>query len=87
MLASLRRSLKRSTRLSRKPKRRHKSHKKPRTQKSKRVRSVRKGKAKKMNPYMVAVQKARKSGASSFRYGGKTYKRYTTKTGMDIYKK
>mgnify|MGYP001165017395 FL=1 len=42
--------------------------------------------AKKMNAYMKALQKARKSGASSFKYNGKTYKKAKTKTGMVIYK-
>jgi hypothetical protein len=40
----------------------------------------------KMNAYMTALQKARKSGASSFNYNGKTYKRSKTKTGMVIFK-
>tara|TARA_R110001632_G_scaffold34993_4_gene88565 strand:+ start:608 stop:745 length:138 start_codon:yes stop_codon:yes gene_type:complete len=43
--------------------------------------------AKKMNDYMKAKEKARKSGASSFSYKGSTYKKSTTKTGMVIYKK
>jgi hypothetical protein len=38
------------------------------------------------NAYMTALNKARKSGASSFTYNGKTYKRSKTKTGMVIYK-
>lgn len=38
------------------------------------------------NAYMTALNKARKSGASSFTYNGKTYKRAKTKTGMVIYK-
>jgi hypothetical protein len=42
--------------------------------------------AKKMNAYMTALQKARKSGASSFSYNGKTYKKAKTKTGMIIFK-
>ena len=42
--------------------------------------------AKKMNAYMTALNKARKSGASSFSYKGKTYKKSKTKTGMVIYK-
>lgn len=40
----------------------------------------------KMNDYMKAVQKARKSGAKSFTYKGKTYKAKKTKTGMTVYK-
>lgn len=42
--------------------------------------------AKKMNAYMQAVQKARKSGAKSFSYNGKTYQAKKTKTGMTVYK-
>jgi len=41
----------------------------------------------KMNAFMQAKEKARKSGASSFTYNGKTYTRSKTKTGMVIYKK
>ena len=41
---------------------------------------------KKMNAYMTALNKARKSNAESFTYNGKTYKRSKTKTGMVIYK-
>ena len=40
-----------------------------------------------MNGYMVALQKARKSGVSSFSYKGNTYKKTKTKTGLVIYKK
>ena len=42
--------------------------------------------AKKMNAYMTALQKARKSGASSFSHNGKTYSKSKTKTGLVIYK-
>jgi hypothetical protein len=38
-----------------------------------------------MNAYMKAVNKARKSGASSFKYNGKTYKAKKMKTGMIVY--
>tara|TARA_R100000655_G_scaffold72423_1_gene110932 strand:+ start:652 stop:810 length:159 start_codon:yes stop_codon:yes gene_type:complete len=41
----------------------------------------------KMNAYMTALQKARKSKAPSFEYNGKTYKQGKTKTGLIIYKK
>ena len=37
-----------------------------------------------MNDYFKKMTKARKSGASSFKYNGKTYKE--TKTGMIVYK-
>lgn len=42
--------------------------------------------AKKMNAYMQAVQKARKSGADSFTYNGKTYNAKKTKTGLTVFK-
>lgn len=52
---------------------------------------VKKGKKskgkKKMNAFMKAKEKARKSGAETFTYNGTTYKQATTKTGMVIYKK
>ena len=38
-----------------------------------------------MNAYMKAVNKARKSGASSFKYNGTTYKAKKMKTGMVVY--
>lgn len=38
------------------------------------------------NAYMTALNKARKSNASSFTYNGKTYKQSKTKTGLVIYK-
>jgi hypothetical protein len=38
------------------------------------------------NAYMTALAKARKSGASSFSYKGKTYSKSKTKTGLVIYK-
>jgi len=34
---------------------------------------------------MIALQKAQKSKAPEFSYGGKTYKQKKTKTGMTIY--
>ena len=40
-----------------------------------------------MNAYMKAVNKARKSGASSFTYNGTTYKAKKMKTGMVLYSK
>ena len=45
-----------------------------------------KGKKRPLNAYMKAVSKARKSGASSFTYNGKTYKAKKMKTGMVVYK-
>jgi len=41
----------------------------------------------KMNAFMQAKEKARKSGAKSFSYKGSTYVASKTKTGMTIYKK
>ena len=43
------------------------------------------GGKRKMNAYMVAKEKARKGGAASFNYKGKTYHKKKTKTGMVIY--
>jgi len=94
MLAALRRSLKQSKKRPRKPK----THKKSKAPKAKRVRSkgktkkskaqTKKGKrSKKLNPYMAAAQKARKSGAESFTYGGNTYKKKVTKTGLAVFSK
>ena len=40
-----------------------------------------------MNAYKKAVNKARKSGASSFTYNGTTYKAKKMKTGMVVYSK
>ena len=42
-------------------------------------------KKRKLNPYMVAKEKARKANADSFEYNGKTYYKKKTKTGMTIY--
>jgi hypothetical protein len=39
------------------------------------------------NEYMTKLNKARKSGASSFTHNGNTYVKGKTKTGMIIYKK
>ena len=44
-------------------------------------------KKRKMNAYMVAKERARKSGKKSFSYNGSTYVASKTKTGMMIYKK
>jgi hypothetical protein len=42
---------------------------------------------KKLNAYMLALQKARNENAPEFKYNGKTYKQKKTKTGMIIYAK
>tara|TARA_R110000824_G_scaffold124256_2_gene282551 strand:+ start:965 stop:1093 length:129 start_codon:yes stop_codon:yes gene_type:complete len=39
------------------------------------------------NEYFNKMDKARKSGAKSFTYNGKTYEAKKTKTGMVVYKK
>lgn len=54
------------------------------TKKRSRKTSKRKSK-KKMNAYMIALNKARKSGAESFEYKGKTYYKKIAKTGMVLY--
>jgi len=41
----------------------------------------------KMNEFFKKMTAAKKSGASSFTYKGKTYVSKKTKTGMTIYKK
>lgn len=38
------------------------------------------------NEYFNKMNKARKEGAESFTYNGKTYVATTTKTGMIVYK-
>jgi len=43
--------------------------------------------AKKMNEFFKKMLKAKKSGAKSFVYNGKTYVSKKSKTGMLIYKK
>ena len=40
-----------------------------------------------LNPFIKASAKARKSGAESFTYNGKTYKAKTTSTGLVVFKK
>ena len=40
-----------------------------------------------MNEYFTKLTKARKSGAASFSYKGKTYVKKKTKTGLVTYKK
>jgi len=43
--------------------------------------------AKKMNEFFKKMVKAKKSGAKSFTYKGKTYVSKKSKTGMVIYKR
>jgi len=43
--------------------------------------------ARKMNEFFKKMVKAKKSGAKSFVYNGKTYVSKKSKTGMLIYKK
>ena len=82
----MRRSVRRT---SRKPKRSKRSARKPtKAAPSKRrptkKKSSKRGK-KKMNAYMLALNKARKAGAESFEYNGKTYYKKVAKTGMVLY--
>ena len=44
-------------------------------------------KKRKMNAFMSAKERARKSGKKSFSYNGKTYVAKKTKTGLMIYKR
>ena len=83
MMAALRRSLK-SARTSRRSAK--KSAQKTRKMKRGTRRPAKKGSRKKLNSYMVKMLKARRSGAKSFKYKGKTYKKKSLKTGMVVYK-
>lgn len=40
-----------------------------------------------MNDFFKSMLEAKKSGAESFQYKGKTYVKSTTKNGMVVYKK
>jgi hypothetical protein len=55
------------------------------SKKNQKVKSTKKGGTRKMNAYMKAKEKARKAGAETFEYKGKTYYKKSTKTGMVIY--
>ena len=59
-----------------------------RTRKGKRVsrRPAKKGTKRKLNSYIRAANKARKSGSKSFKYKGKTYTRKRLGTGMVVFK-
>ena len=48
---------------------------------------VQKGGKRKMNEYFKLMTQARKSDASTFQYKGNTYKQFTAKTGLKMYKK
>ena len=76
----MRRSVRRT---SRKPKRSKRSARKPRSTKPTKKKSSKR--KKKMNAYMLALNKARKAGAESFEYNGKTYYKKVAKTGMVLY--
>ena len=84
MLAQLRRSLKRSAKRSANKTRKARVTKKGKRGSKKKSKQRSKGR-KGLNPYMKALQKAQKSNAPEFTYGGKTYKQKKTKTGMTIY--
>ena len=88
-LARLKKSMKKSARrmmkkLSKSVSSSRKGKKTKRRTTGKKVKKTKKGK-KKMNAYMIALNKARKADAPSFVYNGKTYYQKTTKTGMVIY--
>ena len=80
MMASLRKTIKSAKRSARRSARK--------TRKGKRgtKRPLKKGSKKKLNSYMVKMLKARRSGAKSFKYKGKTYKKKSLKAGMVVYK-
>ena len=48
-------------------------------------RKKQKGGKRKMNAFFIAKEKARKGGAASFQYKGKTYHKKKLKTGMIVY--
>ena len=75
-MASLRKSLRSAKRSARKTRRVKRGTKRP----------LKKGSKKKLNSYMVKMLKARRSGAKSFKYKGKTYKKKSLKAGMVVYK-
>jgi len=88
-LARLKKSMKKSARkmmkkLSKSVSSSRKGKKTKRRTTAKKVKKTKKGK-KKMNAYMIALNKARKENAPSFVYKDKTYYQKTTKTGMVIY--
>jgi hypothetical protein len=85
MLAQLRRSLKRSAKRSANKTRKARVTRKGKRDSKKKSKQKSKGRKGQLNPYMKALQKARKSNAPEFSYGGKTYKQKKTKTGMTIY--
>ena len=76
----MRRSVRRT---SRKPKQSKRSARKPRSTKPTKKKSSKR--KKKMNAYMLALNKARKAGAESFEYNGKTYYKKVAATGMVLY--
>jgi hypothetical protein len=63
-----------------------KSKKDKKTKKDKKVKKTG-SKKRPLNPYMLAKEKARKSGAKTFEYKGTTYYKMTMKTGMVAYTK
>jgi aminoglycoside N3'-acetyltransferase len=49
--------------------------------------SKKSGKGRKLNAFFTRMLKAKKSNEPSFEYNGKTYKQFTAKTGLKMYKK
>jgi len=78
----MRRSVRRTSRKPKRTKRSSKTRKPTKRKSTKRKSTKRK---KKMNAYMLALNKARKAGAESFEYNGKTYYKKVAKTGMVVY--
>jgi len=77
---------------SRSPKKKSKKKSRSPKKKSKKKKSKKKSrspkkKSRKLNAYMVAKEKARKSGAESFEYKGNTYVKFKMPTGMVAYRK
>ena len=86
MMAALRRSLK-SSRTSRRSAK--KSAQKTRKMRRGTKRPAKKGSKskRKLNAWMRKKEKARRAGAKSFSYKGKTYKQKKLTTGMVVYKR
>ena len=76
--------MRKGARRTKRVKRTKHSSRKPTKRKPTKKKSSKRGK-KKMNAYMLALNKARKAGAESFEYNGKTYYKKVAKTGMVLY--
>ena len=49
--------------------------------------SKKSGKSRKLNAFFTRMLKAKKANEPEFVYNGKTYKQFTAKTGLKMYKK